>query len=65
MDPIILTLLLYFTPYQIAHGTPEKVTMKFDTYAECEYYVEKYTPEIQKEMDNSGLLGYSIRCDVQ
>ena len=59
----VLTLMMYFTPLQIANGTPEVTTYQFDTYAECEFYVEKYTPEIQKELEN-GLLGYSANCSV-
>jgi hypothetical protein len=54
---------MYFTPAQIANGTPEVTTYQFDTYAECEFYVEKYTPAIQKELEND-LLGYSAKCSV-
>lgn len=59
----VLTLAMYFTVNQIANGTPDVTTYQFDTYAECEFYVEKYTPAIEKELENE-LLGYSARCSV-
>jgi len=63
MDAVVLTLAMYFTPAQIAWDTPEVTIMTFDTYAECEYYIEANTPAIQKELEDS-LLGYSAKCDV-
>jgi hypothetical protein len=63
MTGAILTMLMYFTADQISHGTPEVTVMTFDTYAECEFYIEQHTPEIQKELED-GLLGYSMKCEV-
>lgn len=64
MEGVILTLMMYFSPEQIAFGKPEVTILKFDTYAECEYYIEQHTPEIQKELETN-LLGYSAKCDVK
>ena len=64
MEAVVLTLMMYFTHAQVEHGTPEVTIFEFDTYAECEYYIEKHTPEIEKEMEN-GLLGYSAKCEVK
>ncbi len=60
----VLTLMMYFTPAQIANGAPEVTIMQFDTYAECEFYIEKHKPEIEQEFVN-GLLGYSAKCEVK
>lgn len=60
----VLTFLFYFTPDQVSHGTPDKATMKFDSFAECETYVEIHKPEMDKELID-GLLGYSARCSVE
>jgi hypothetical protein len=37
--------------------------MEFDTYAECEFYIEKNKPVIERELQD-GLLGYSAKCSV-
>jgi hypothetical protein len=58
-----LTLMMYFTSAQIANGTPEVTTYQFDTYAECEFYIEKNKPAIERELQD-GLLGYSAKCSV-
>jgi predicted nucleotidyltransferase len=58
-----LTLMMYFTSAQIANGTPEVTIMEFDTYAECEFYIEKNKPVIERELQD-GLLGYSAKCEV-
>jgi len=63
MTGAILTMLMYFNVDQISHGTPEVTKMTFETYAECEFYIEQHTPEIQKELED-GLLGYSMKCEV-
>ncbi len=63
MTGAILTMMMYFTADQISHGTPEVTKMTFDTYAECEFYIEQHTHEIQKELED-GLLGYSMKCEV-
>lgn len=63
MEGVILTLMMYFTPHQVAFGEPQVSTIHFDTYAECEFYIEQHTPEIQKELED-GLLGYSAKCEV-
>lgn len=60
----LLTFLFYFTPAQVENGTPEMTTMKFDSYAECETYLEIHKPEIEAELAN-GLLGYSAKCSVE
>lgn len=59
----VLTLMMYFTPVQIANGTPEVTIMEFDTYAECEFYIEKNKPAIEKQLQDD-LLGYSTNCSV-
>lgn len=59
----VLTLMMYFTPAQIANGTPEVTIMEFDTYAECEFYIEKNKPAIEKQLQDD-LLGYSTNCSV-
>lgn len=59
----VLTLMMYFTPSQIANGTPEVTIMEFDTYAECEFYIEKNKPAIEKQLQDD-LLGYSANCSV-
>jgi predicted nucleotidyltransferase len=59
----VLTLMMYFTSAQIANGTPEVTIMQFDTYAECEFYIEKNKPAIERELQD-GLLGYSAKCEV-
>jgi hypothetical protein len=59
----VLTLMMYFTSAQIANGTPEVTIMEFDTYAECEFYIEKHKPVIERELQD-GLLGYSAKCEV-
>ena len=64
MDAVVLTLAMYFTPTQIALDTPTVTIMTFDTFAECEYYIEAHTPAIQKELADS-LLGYSATCIVK
>lgn len=64
MTGAILTMMMYFTANQISHSTPEVTTMTFDTYAECEFYIEQHTPEIQKAFTD-GLLGYSMQCEVK
>ena len=60
----VLTLMMYFTPAQIANGAPEVTIMQFDTYAECEFYIEKNKPAIERELQD-GLLGYSAKCEVK
>ena len=59
----VLTLMMYFTTAQIANETPEVTIMEFDTYAECEFYIEKNKPAIERELQD-GLLGYSAKCEV-
>ena len=59
----VLTLMMYFTTVQIANGTPEVTIMEFDTYAECEFYIEKNKPAIEKQLQDD-LLGYSAKCSV-
>ena len=59
----VLTLMMYFTTVQIANGTPEVTIMEFDTYAECEFYIEKNKPAIEKQLQDD-LLGYSANCSV-
>lgn len=63
MEAVFLTLAMYFTPEQISHGTPDVTVLTFQSYAECEFYIEKHKPEIEKELAND-LLGYSARCEV-
>jgi len=63
MEAIVLTFLLYFTPSQVDHGTPEKITMEFQSYAECEFYLEQHKPEIEQALVD-GLLGYSAKCET-
>jgi hypothetical protein len=63
MEAVFLTLAMYFTPAQIAHDEPQVTIMAFDTYAECEFYIEKHKPEIEKALTED-LLGYSAKCEV-
>jgi hypothetical protein len=63
MEAIVLTFLMYFTPSQVDHGTPEKITMGFQSYAECEFYLEQHKPEIEQALVD-GLLGYSAKCEM-
>jgi hypothetical protein len=37
--------------------------MAFDTYQECEFYIEKHKPEIEQALTED-LLGYSAKCEV-
>jgi len=61
MNSVILVLSMYFTPYQMQHDTPFVTIMEFDTYAECEFYIEQHTPEINLALSDD-LLGYSTLC---
>jgi hypothetical protein len=63
MEAVFLTLAMYFTPEQLSHDAPQVTVLTFQTYAECETYIEIHKPEIEKELTN-GLLGYSARCEV-
>jgi hypothetical protein len=63
MEAVFLTLAMYFTPAQIQHDSPEVTIMAFDTYQECEFYIEKHKPEIEQALTED-LLGYSAKCEV-
>lgn len=58
-----LTLMMYFSVNQIQIDEPEMVIYEYTTFSECEYYMEKYKPEIEKKFEN-GLLGYSLKCEI-